>query len=165
MLSKLLNLTGILLMAAVILLALPLTIPKLFGFQIYGILTDSMEPEFPRGCVVYVKTAAPEEIQPGDVITFRLGAGTDVTKTHRVTEINTEKQQFITKGDANASSDVDPVPFSQLEGKVTGKLPWFGGFSRILHTGTGTAACIAVFILALGMWRAAEKIKLKESRK
>ena len=165
MLSKAHNITATLLMALVILLTVPLTIPRLFGYQIYGILTDSMEPVYPVGSVVYVKPAEPEDIQVGDTITFRLGTGTDATATHRVEEIDTEQQQFITKGDANASSDVDPVPFSQLEGKVTGKLPWFGGFSRILHTGTGTAACIAVFILALGMWRAAEKIKLKESRK
>ena len=48
MLSKVLNYIGILLMALVILLVLPLTVPKLFGFQIFGILTGSMEPEYPR---------------------------------------------------------------------------------------------------------------------
>lgn len=165
MLSKFLNFIGIFLMAAVILAALPLTLTKLLGFQIYGILTESMEPEFPQGCAVYVKPAQPGEIQVGDVITFQLGSGTNVTKTHRVMEIDTEKQQFITKGDANATADVEPIRFSQLEGKVVGMLPWLGGFSRILHTGTGTAVCIGVFVLAFVLWKTAEKIKLKESRK
>lgn len=165
MLSKILNLIGILLMAAVILVALPLTVPKLLGFQIYGILTESMEPEFPKGCVVYVKPASPEEIQVGDVITYRMGSGTDVTTTHRVTEIDTEKQQFITKGDANTSVDMEPIRFTQLEGRVVGMLPWLGRFSQILRTGIGTATCIAVFLLAFILWKAAEKIKLKESRK
>ncbi len=165
MLSKLLNLIGILLMAAVILVAFPLTLPRLFGFQIYGILTESMEPEFPKGCAVYVKPASPEEIRVGDVITYRMGSGTDVTTTHRVTEIDTEKQQFITKGDANISVDIEPIRFSQLEGRVVGRIPGIGRFSQFLHTGIGTAACIGVFILAFVLWKAAEKIKLKESRK
>lgn len=165
MLSKVLNITAALLMALVILLTVPLTIPRLFGYQIYGILTDSMEPVYPAGSVVYVKPASPEEIQVGDAITFRLGTGTDVTATHRVTEIDTEQQQFITKGDANASSDVEPVPFSQLVGKVTGKLPWLGRFSACLHSPEGIAACIVVFAAALMMWKTAEKVKLKESKK
>ena len=42
--SRICSLAGILLMAAVILVFLPLTGPRLFGYQIYGILTDSMEP-------------------------------------------------------------------------------------------------------------------------
>ena len=70
MLSKALNITATLLMALVILLTVPLTIPRLFGYQIYGILTDSMEPVYPVGSVVYVKPAEPEDIQVGDAITF-----------------------------------------------------------------------------------------------
>lgn len=53
--SRICSLADILLMAAVILVFLPLTVPRLFGYQIYGILTDSMEPNYPAGCVVYVK--------------------------------------------------------------------------------------------------------------
>lgn len=48
--SRICSLAGILLMAAVILVFLPLTVPRLFGYQIYGILTDSMEPNYPAGC-------------------------------------------------------------------------------------------------------------------
>ncbi len=165
MLSKALNIIATLLMALVILLTVPLTIPRLFGYQIYGILTESMEPVYPVGSVVYVKPAEPEDIQVGDAITFRLGTGADATATHRVEEIDTEQQQFITKGDANASSDVEPVPFSQLVGKVTGKLPWLGRFSVYLHSWKGIAACIVVFAAALILWKTAEKVKLKESKK
>lgn len=165
MLSKVLNLIGILLMAAVILIALPLVLPKMLGYQVYGVLTDSMEPEFPEGCVVYVKPMQPEEIQVGDVITFHLGSGTDVVKTHRVKEIDTKKQEFITKGDANVSADIEPVSFSRLEGKVVGKLPWLGRFSQVLHSGTGMAVCVGMFALVLLLWKAADKVKLKESRK
>ena len=50
MLSKILNYIGIFLMAAVILLVLPLTLPKLFGIHIFGVLIGKyMEPEYPVG--------------------------------------------------------------------------------------------------------------------
>ena len=159
MLSKLLNILATIMMVVVILLAVPLTLPKLFGYQIYGILTESMEPVYPVGCGVYVKSVQPEDVQIGDAITFHLGSGTQATATHRVVEIDTKKQEFITKGDANASSDVEPVRFSQLIGKVTGKLPWIGGFSVFLHSGKGIATCSLIFGIALALWKIADRVK------
>ena len=86
--SRICSLAGILLMAAVILVFLPLTVPRLFGYQIYGILTDSMEPNYPAGCVVYVKETDSAGIRVGDVITFQMGTDTDLVMTHRVAEID-----------------------------------------------------------------------------
>ena len=79
--SRICSLAGILLMAAVILVFLPLTVPRLFGYQIYGILTDSMEPNYPAGCVVYVKETDSAGIRVGDVITFHMGTDTDLVMT------------------------------------------------------------------------------------
>ena len=123
MLSKILNYIGIFLMAVVILLVLPLTLPKLFGIHIFGVLTGSMEPEYPVGCAVYVKEIDFEEIKTGDPITYRLGTDTDLVATHRVVEIDSEQQAFITKGDANQSADVDAVSYSQVVGKVVFQIP------------------------------------------
>ena len=95
MLSKILNYIGIFLMAVVILLVLPLTLPKLFGIHIFGVLTGSMEPEYPTGCAVYVKEVDFEEINIGDPITYRLGTDTELVATHRVVEIESEQQMPI----------------------------------------------------------------------
>ena len=122
--SRICSLADILLMAAVILVFLPLTVPRLFGYQIYGILTDSMEPNYPAGCVVYVKRNR-QRRDPGWEMssTFQMGTDTDLVMTHRVAEIDVEKQQFITKGDANRSVDVTPVAFDRLIGEVVFQIP------------------------------------------
>ncbi len=162
-LAKVLNGIGIACMAVLILTALPLTLPRLLGYEIYGITTGSMEPELPRGSAVYVKQAQPGEIRPGDRITFVMGTDTDLVTTHRVVEIDEENQQFITKGDANASADVQPVKFSRLVGRVVLGVPMLGTVSLYLHSSGGMAVCAGIFILVLLLWGIAAKMKLKES--
>ena len=44
-----------LLMAAFILMGMLLSVPKLWGFQIYAVTSGSMEPEIHTGDVIYVK--------------------------------------------------------------------------------------------------------------
>ena len=163
--ARLLNLTGIILVAGVILLVTPLTVPKLFGYRIYGILTGSMEPEYPAGSIVYVREAAFEDIRVGDTIPFRMGSGTDLVGTHRVAGIDTETQQFITKGDANRSEDVAPVSYSSVIGRVVFGIPLLGKFSSVLHSTAGILACAGIFALAILLWWAAEKMKKKENAK
>jgi len=43
-LVKILTLIGILIMVAVITVTIPFTVPRIVGFQIYEVLTGSMEP-------------------------------------------------------------------------------------------------------------------------
>lgn len=64
---------GTLILVSVIAVCIPITVPKLMGYEIYDIVSGSMEPEIPVGSVIYVKAAAPEDIQEGDVIAFRRG--------------------------------------------------------------------------------------------
>lgn len=61
---------GTLILVSVILVCIPVTVPKLMGYEIYDIVSGSMEPEIPVGSAVYVKAAAPEEVKEGDVIAF-----------------------------------------------------------------------------------------------
>ena len=165
MLPGILNGIGIVLMLGIILISLPLVLPKVFGYQIYGILTDSMEPEYSVGEAVFVKPVAPQDIKVGDAITFRLGTDSELTATHRVVRIEEEKQQFITKGDANESEDTTPVGYSRVVGKVVFGIPLLGRLSFYLHSYTGVVICIAAFAVGLALWVAAEKLKSKESAK
>ena len=50
---------GLALLVLVILLCLPLTVPRLLGYELYAIVTGSMEPAIPVGSVVYAKQAQP----------------------------------------------------------------------------------------------------------
>ena len=105
---------GSLILAAVILSALPLSVPRLFGYSIYSVVSGSMEPALPVGSIVYVEPAGFTEIRIGDVIAFD-DEGTVVT--HRVIEDRPQESAFITKGDANSSPDILPTPYWKLIGR------------------------------------------------
>ena len=75
---------GIILLIAIIAICVPLIVPKTMGYQLYTVVSGSMEPAIPTGSLVYVKYIQPEEIQTEDVIAFY---GTDADGsivTHRV---------------------------------------------------------------------------------
>lgn len=162
--AKILSIAAAVLMIGVILVALPLTIPKLFGITIYNLLTPSMEPALAVGSAVYAAPCAPESLEPGEIAVYYPDGATSLVQTHRVVENDSQLQQLITKGDANAETDAAPVPYSRVVGKVVFSIPLLGALSEALHSGGGIAVCIAIFAMAFILWTLADKIK-KESFK
>ena len=163
--AKALSAVATVLLLAVMAVALPFSVPKLFGYQIYNVLTQSMEPAMPVGSAIYVKRCAPQALRQGDVITFRLSEATGLVETHRVVENDTQAKQLITKGDANALPDVDPVSYERVVGKVVMCIPVLGTVSEMLHSGPGVTACVAIFALAIILWTLADKTKKRERSK
>ena len=159
LISKIFNIIGIVMMVAVIAATIPLTVPKVFGYHIYNVLSGSMLPTYPIGSAIYVKDTSPEDIVVGDVITFSLGEAYDVVMTHRVVDIDTQNGVFITKGDANTTNDADGVLFSNLVGKAVFCVPNLGALSDTMHTTEGIVCIVGIFIFALLLWVMAEKGK------
>lgn len=99
-----------------------------------AIVSGSMSPYLEVGDVAIVKRISPAEVNVGDVIQFQ---EEKVRITHRVIEIKETRKgerYFITKGDANASPDAEPVYPEQVIGRVIYVLPgagwitiWFRG--------------------------------------
>jgi len=143
-------------MLLVILFTAPLTIPKLFGIQIYAVLTGSMEPEFPTGSVVYVKAMQPEQIVVGDVITFQLPEEADVVMTHRVITIDTLGKKFVTQGDANSQVDEEAVGYDKLIGKAVFCIPELALVSNLFNTATGKAIVFSLFAFSFICWIVAD---------
>ena len=83
--------------------------PNIFGYSLFRVVTGSMEPEIREDSLLVVKKTPPEDIAPGDVISFFSPdpALEGAVNTHRVMRI--EKRDgdifFVTKGDANVSED------------------------------------------------------------
>ena len=46
---------------------IPLTVPRAMGYQLYTVITGSMEPNVPVGSLVFVKNVDPAEIQEKNV--------------------------------------------------------------------------------------------------
>ena len=124
----------------VILLCIPFTIPKIMGGQIYTVISGSMEPAIPVGSLVYVEGIAPEDVQENDVIAFYGGRDSNAIITHRVVENRIIMGEFITKGDANQTNDMNPVQYDNLLGRVEWSVPEVGVIAQIL---TGTEGKIA----------------------
>ena len=163
--AKALSAVATALLLAVMAVALPFSVPKLFGYQIYNVFTQSMEPAMPVGSAIYVKRCDPQALEQGDIITFRLSEATGLVETHRVVENDTQARQLITKGDANALPDVDPVSYERVVGKVVICIPVLGTVSEMLHSGPGVTACVAIFALAIILWTLADKTKKRERSK
>ena len=163
--AKALSAVATVLLLAVMAVALPFSVPKLFGYQIYNVLTQSMEPAMPVGSAIYVKRCDPQALRQGEIITYRLSEATGLVEMHRVVENDTQAKQLITKGDANALPDVDPVSYERVVGKVVVCIPVLGTVSEMLHSGPGVTACVAIFALAIILWTLADKTKKRERSK
>ncbi|MBQ9250330.1 MAG: class B sortase [Oscillospiraceae bacterium] len=151
------NFLGTLILMLVIISCLPLTVPRLLGYDIFNVVSGSMEPEIPVGSVVYVEQIAPEDVEPGDVIAFWRD---DFVVTHRVVENRFVVGEFITKGDANEQEDLNPVPYNTLIGRVKLHLPLAGQLFTLLSGNVGKlyllclAACGVMFNILAGRIRA-----------
>ncbi|MDR0862865.1 MAG: signal peptidase I [Oscillospiraceae bacterium] len=90
---------------------------QIAGFSGFVVLTESMEPEIPRGSVVVARQIDPYEIEVGDNITFFVGENTTVT--HKVIEVSGDKElEFRTQGVNNSRADTEPVYPSDIVGRV-----------------------------------------------
>lgn len=108
--------------------------PMVLGYKPVVVLTGSMEPTYPVGSVIYYKSTPYAQIAVGDVITFRVTDDAKNVVTHRVFQKGAGAQTFITKGDANATPDVNPIPYSNVQGRVIGyKVPVAGHFIQYIQ--------------------------------
>lgn len=61
---------GTALLILLIVICLPLTVPKAFHYHVYTVISGSMEPAIPTGSLVYIKEMEPKDVQVDDVIAF-----------------------------------------------------------------------------------------------
>ena len=71
--ARICSMIGVSLLILVILICIPLTLPRLTGFDIYTVVTGSMEPAIPVGSLIYVREEAPAELMEG-VKLWHIGA-------------------------------------------------------------------------------------------
>lgn len=121
---------------------------RLIGLTPYTVLSGSMEPAYHVGSLIYVEKVSPDDIKVGDPITFVIDDSL-VVATHRVMEVDTEKRCFITKGDANESTDGSPVLYENLVGKALFTIPHLGYFSNWLVNPPGLYVGISIGVILL----------------
>lgn len=134
--------------------------PNFFGIKTYVIISGSMEPNYRIGDIVVVKDT--ENLQIGDVISFRQGHS---IITHRIIDITEDngKIQYLTKGDSNNATDSGKIENKLVEGKVIGKVPFLGKITLLLQ---GKIAIILVILIIYSYLSYSGKLrKRKENRR
>lgn len=148
MLRKTCKILNNIILVILVLLVLIMFVPRLIGWQNLAVLSGSMEPNISVGSMIIVKNVNPEELEAGDIITFRVSDSTLVT--HRVVENNVETQEITTKGDANDVNDGNPVSYSNVIGELFISIPLLGYLSIYMQSTLGIAIlCGVVFVLLL----------------
>lgn len=119
---------------------------RIFGVMPYAVISGSMEPTYPVGSMVYVKSVQKTDLQVNDPVTFVTKQSKAVV-THRIVEIK-ENDVFVTKGDANNTLDSD-LPFENIIGKPIFSLPYLGFISVYLNSTPGKILLIVLVSVLL----------------
>jgi signal peptidase len=135
-------------------------VPSLFGKSLLTIETESMEPTYMVGDLVFVTKLDDEakaELEPGNIITYRApidingdGVIGDIN-THRIETIDHKTGVIVTKGDNNDIADNEgdtayTIHKNDVIGKCTedGKLSGVGNVLAFLRSSLGFFLCIVL---------------------
>lgn len=100
----------------------------------------SMEPMISDGDAIIITPVSREEIQEGDVITFRQDGGLLIT--HKV--IGFENGKIITHGINLPEGDVEIVEYSDVVGELVFKIPKAGSVIEYLNSSLGLILLILI---------------------
>ena len=155
--KKTANILSTLAVILALVLVLLLMAPRVFGMHVFTVLSGSMEPSYPVGSLIYVKSVDPFQLKEGDVITFLLDE--DTVATHRIVDIVPDDEEdsvirFRTKGDANDAEDGSLVHCRNVVGTPIFTIPKLGFFADYIQHPPGmyiaiSAAAIVLLILLL----------------
>lgn len=109
-------------------IALALAVPLAFDARPLAVLSGSMEPALGTGDVSVVRSIAPLDARPGDIVTFRDPSDPERLITHRVRAMRAQGDRvvFVTRGDANNVSERWRVPATGEIGRVMYRIPELG---------------------------------------
>lgn len=124
---------------------------NIFGYTYYSVATGSMKPVISPNDLIFVKIT--KNVSKGDIITFKDSAS---IVTHRLIDINDNK--YITKGDANNTSDTG-ISKSDIIGKVVYIIT-----PDVIFKGIVVILIFIIFIVILNFDRLYDKLFGEDSR-
>lgn len=139
--------------------------PNFFGIKSFTIVSESMEPKINKQDVIFIKEVDKDEIEVGDIISFKTG---EIINTHRIVKIEEQngEEVYITKGDNNKKEDRGYVKLNDIEGKYLFKIPKFGIIVEILKSKI-TLVILLVILVLISYYQVVltkRKLKRKEER-
>lgn len=141
----------------VVVFALLLVGVRLFGYQVFTVLSGSMEPTYHVGSLVYVDyfDKDPEQqksLKVGDPVTYMAGEKTVVT--HRITAVVVDEEdpsviRYATKGDNNATGDQSLLHYKNVIGKPVFSIPYLGYVADYVQNPPGLYVAIALGVVVV----------------
>lgn len=128
---------------------------SVFGFTVYRISSDSMQPTLRTGDIILCRDCDPTDLSEGDIITYEGVAGELAGKnvTHRVFRspyrLNGEIY-VITKGDDNPVEDT-PVEVSRVKGRFVAKLKWLRFLYDFIISPWGKILLVLLLLLFIAL--------------
>lgn len=143
----------------------PNELPSFLGIKSFVIVSESMEPTIMTNDVIFIVNTSKENLEVGDIISFRTG---DYINTHRIIRIEEQngEEVYITKGDNNSNEDRTPVKFQDIEGKYLFRLPKLGKITEMLKSRV-TLVILLTFLVIIAYYEvriSKRKLKRKEER-
>jgi len=133
------------------------TTPSIGDYQLLKVVSGSMEPTIHTGSVVVIKKIDPKQLKIGDVVTFKSVEYNAQLVTHRISKIENTAMNgliFTTRGDANDSEDLTPLPASQVTGIAVFSIPLIGYIMNFIQTREGLLLLIIFPCLLLAVYEA-----------
>jgi signal peptidase len=126
--------------------------PMLLPFQVFSVLSGSMEPGIPTGSLVVVTRVTASDVKIGDIITFQPPGRTSFV-THRVVTLDSGSGLPIvsTKGDANPAQDPWTLTLRGSGWRYYFSLPLAGYFLLAAQSPFGRLALVLVPGLGLAL--------------
>lgn len=133
-------------------LALAMLIPLAFHGRPLTVMSGSMEPTIHTGDVVVARQISPLDARRGDVVSFRDPERGGLLVTHRVRSMSRsgDKVTFVTKGDANNSSERWRVGTNDKISRTMYRIPAVGRVLAFSHTRQGILMLVLLPLLTLG---------------
>jgi signal peptidase len=143
-------------------------VPKVFGYSVVMIITESMGDTFPVGTYILIQETSPEDIREKDIICFYSEDPSIYghPNTHRVTKVieSNGKYEYITKGDANAVEDNITAKGDKLIGKYVQKLDSLTWLSEAIKSEGMVFVFGGMFVVTAGVIVVAMVLKKKKRR-
>ena len=149
------------LIIGVFVLTLPLSIPRLMGYEVYEVISGSMEPDIPVGSAIYVRSVDAADVQVDEVIAFHEEGA---VVAHRVVENRIDTSEFVTKGDANSAEDLNPVAYDELIGVVALHVPLVGRAMTLYASNVGKVYLLLTLACGVMLNILADRLRRRRSR-
>ena len=140
--------------------------PRVFGYSIFLMGSDSMGEEMPAEAAILVRECDPAELAAGDVVTFRSGydsTGQPLFETSRVTAVEEDADGgriFYARGDQETEEDTVTYTDREVIGKAMWTMAGLGTFLSFIKTPFGLVICIAVPLFLLLIYEIINLIRI-----